>query len=88
LGEEEDSVEDDIDYLIYDVQSAKKESVQRQEREVVSNLNLDFKPYLCAETMTTWGKRLRRIEQKLNVLHPELIALSIELHARALDMIH
>ena len=55
---------------------------------ILSTLNIDFKPYLCGKTLHTWGLRIKRLEQKMNIVHPELIALALELNWEALNMLN
>mmetsp|Transcript_21598 Transcript_21598/g.33255 ORF Transcript_21598/g.33255 Transcript_21598/m.33255 type:complete len:84 (-) Transcript_21598:107-358(-) len=48
---------------------------------------MDIKPYFCNKTIKTWESRLRRIEMKMTVLAPDLVALSLSIHEESLNIL-
>ena len=66
----------------------KKPRLVRRDAEQLCQLGLDLKPYFLDKTLAEWEQRIGRLEQKANVLAPELVALSMTLHERALELVH
>ena len=65
----------------------KKGKQDRALGAALDRLQLGDKPYFAEATMETWKQRVKRLEMKMNVLAPELVATSFELHERALQFL-
>ena len=82
--------EESFEYVLEGLElvKRKKPRLVRRDAEQLCQLGLDLKPYFLDKTLAEWEQRIGRLEQKANVLAPELVALSMTLHERALELVH
>jgi hypothetical protein len=85
----DDESADSYEYILQglEVVKRKKEKLKKQDWALMTTMSLDTKPYFPEQTLREWELRLQRLEQKMNVLAPQLVALSFVLHERALALV-